>query len=222
MNLEEERDRIILAGRQLVEKGLVTRSWGNISLRIDNQFMLITPSGRNYDNLQKDDLVLMNYISGTYEGAIKPSSEYSLHAEVYKRRKEVQAVVHTHQVNATILATARCELPAIIDDMAQIIGPSVRVTKYTWSGTKKLARQAVKAMRGRQAVLLANHGAVCVGRNLDEAFVVAEVLEKASRAFIESECLGGAKPIPKLYARILHQAFLKKYSNLEKTNRIKQ
>lgn len=219
MELEKQKQEIVKAGLLLVEKGLVSRSWGNISVRLDEKQMLITPSGRSYDRLGADELVMMNYITGKYEGRIKPSSEYKLHAEVYRRRKEIQAVIHTHQMSATTLAAARCALPAIIDDMAQIIGPSVRVTRYTWSGTSKFARQAVKAMRGRQAVLLANHGAVCAGRSLEEAFVVAEVLEKASRAFIEAEFLGGAKPIASWRAGLMHQAFLKKYSRLEKKNR---
>jgi L-fuculose-phosphate aldolase len=219
METDKLKKKVIEAGLLLVEKGLVTRSWGNISVRVDDRFMLITPSGRSYDQLRSDDLVKVDYYSGAYEGKIKPSSEYRLHAEVYRHRQEINAVIHTHQMSATTLAAARCELPPIIDDMVQIIGPSVRVTKYTWAGTAKFARQAVKAMHGRQAVLLANHGAVCVGRSLDEAFVVAEVLEKASRAFIEAKFLGGAKPIPNWRAGIMHQAFLKKYSKLEKKNR---
>ena len=219
MNVEVARKQIIEAGLRLVKEGLVARSWGNISLRLDDENMLITPSGRTYDTLKPGDIVLMNYRNYHYEGKIKPSSEYHLHAVVYQQRKEINSVIHTHQMNATTVATARKEVPPIIDDMVQIIGPTVRVTKYTLAGTEKFAKAAVRALRGRQAALLANHGAVCIGRTLDEAFVVSEVLEKACKAFIEAEFLGGAKSISKVTASIIHQVYLKKYSKLEDKNR---
>jgi L-fuculose-phosphate aldolase len=219
MDFIEIRKQIAEAGLRLVKEGLVTRSWGNISQRVDDRHMLITPSGRTYESLKPEEIVLMNYHTLTYEGKIKPSSEYHLHAEIYKQRRETNAVIHTHQINATTVATARREVPPIIDDMVQIIGPSVRVSKYTLAGTQKFAKNAVKALRGRQAALLANHGAVCVGRNLEEAFTASEVLEKACKAFIEAEFLGGAKKISKFSATIMHQVYLKKYSRLEEKNR---
>jgi len=219
MNVEVVRKQIIEDGLRLVKEGLVARSWGNISVRLDDENMLITPSGRSYDTLEPGDIVLMNYRNYHYEGKIKPSSEYHLHAVVYQQRKEINSVIHTHQMNATTVATARREVPPIIDDMVQIIGPTVRVTKYTLAGTEKFAKLAVKALRGRQAALLANHGAVCIGRTLDEAFAVSEVLEKACKAFIEAEFLGGAKSISKVTASIIHQVYLKKYSKLEDKNR---
>lgn len=219
MDSDALRKEVVEAGRELVREGLVTRSWGNISVRVDTRHMLITPSGRTYEDLLPEDLVLMNFRTLKYEGEIKPSSEFRLHAEVYKQRKDLNAVVHTHQQNATTVAAAHKEIPPIIDDMAQIIGPSVRVTKYTVAGTRKFARQAAKAMKGRQAALLANHGALCAGRTLQEAFVVSQILEKAAGAFIEASFLGGAKPISKINAYMMHQVYLKKYSKLDRRNR---
>ncbi len=217
--LEEIRKKIVEAGLRLVKEGLVARSWGNISVRVDEKNMLITPSGRTYESLKPEEIVLMNYKTLAYDGKIKPSSEYHLHTMIYKQRKEINAVIHTHQMNATTVATARREVPPIIDDMVQIIGPSIRVSKYTLAGTRKFAKNAIKALRGRQAALLANHGAVCIGRNIEEAFAVSEVLEKACKAFIEAEFLGGAKTISKFSATIMHQVYLKKYSRQEEKNR---
>ena len=219
MKHEEIRKNIINAGLRLVQEHLVTRSWGNISVRVDEQNMLITPSGRTYESLKPEEIVLMNYHTLRYEGNIKPSSEFHLHAEIYKQRKEIQAVIHTHQMNATTVAAARRDVPPIIDDMVQIIGPSIKVSKYTLAGTQKFARHAVKALKGRQAALLANHGAVCIGRTLDEAFTVSQVLEKACKAFIEAEFLGGARPISKITAAVMHQVYLKKYSKMEEKNK---
>lgn len=219
MEWQEAREKIVETGLRLVKEGLVARSWGNISVRVDEKNMLITPSGRTYESLKPEEIVFMNYKTLAYDGKIKPSSEYHLHAGIYKQRKEIKAVIHTHQMNATTVASARREVPPIIDDMVQIIGPTVRVSKYTLAGTRKFAKNAIKALRGRQAALMANHGAVCIGRNLEEAFAVSEVLEKACKAFIEAEFLGGAKTISKFSATIMHQVYLKKYSRLEEKNR---
>ena len=143
---------------------------------------------------------------------VKPSSEKELHCEIYRTRKKVHAVIHTHQMNASTVAAAHREVPPILDDMAQIIGPTVRVAEYALPSTKKITKKTVKALKGRNAALMANHGAVCVGRDLEEAFVVCQVLEKACKAFIEAEFLGGAKSINKFEAHLMHQIYLRKYS----------
>jgi len=215
--IETLKLQIIDGGKRLLKEGLVARTWGNISIRVDDTYMLITPSGREYETLTEKDIVLVNYLTSKYEGEIKPSSEKELHCEIYRTRKNINAVIHTHQMNASTVAAARREVPPILDDQAQILGPSVRVADYALPSTKKLTKKTVKALEGRMAALLANHGAVCIGRDLEEAFVACEVLEKACKAFIEAEFLGGAKSISKFEAYLMHQFYLKKYSaNSEK------
>jgi len=218
-NYEALKKQIIEGGKRLVKEGLVARTWGNISLRVNERAMLITPSGRTYEELTENDIVLVDYRSGKYEGNIKPSSEKDLHCEIYRSRKEVMAIIHTHQMNASTVAAAHREVPPILDDMAQIIGPSVRVADYALPSTKKITKKTVKALKGRNAALMANHGAVCVGRNMDEAFVVCQILEKACKAFIEAEFLGGAKAIKKFEAHLMHQFYLRKYSAKAKKNK---
>lgn len=206
------RQEIMEGGLRLVKEGLVARTWGNISVRVDDTHMLITPSGRSYEDLTQGDIVLVNYHTSEFEGHIKPSSEKELHCEIYRTRKKVHAVIHTHQMNASTVAAAHREVPPILDDMTQIIGPTVRVAEYALPSTKKITKKTVKALRGRNAALMANHGAVCVGRDLEEAFVVCQVLEKACKAFIEAEFLGGAKHINKFEAHLMHQLYIRKYS----------
>lgn len=218
-NLQKQKELVIESGLKLVREGLVARTWGNVSLRVDDENMLITPSGRKYEDLTLEDIVLVNIHTSNYEGSIKPSSEHKLHSEIYKTRKGVNAVIHTHQMNASTCAAARREVPPILDDMAQIIGPTVRVAPYALPSTKKIVRKTVQALKGRMAALMANHGAVCIGRDIDEAFVVCQVLEKACKAFIEAEFLGGAKGINKFEAVLMHQIYLKKYSAADKKNR---
>lgn len=211
-DLNSIRQQIIKGGLRLLDEGLVAGTWGNISIRVDENHMLITPSGRNYEDLTPGDIVLVNYHTSKHEGEIKPSSEKELHCEIYRTRKKTHAVIHTHQMNASTVAAARREVPPILDDMAQLIGPSVRVADYALPSTKKITLKTVRALKGRNAALMANHGAVCVGRDLEEAFLVCQVLEKACKAFIEAEFLGGAKSINKFEARLMHRIYLKKYS----------
>ena len=217
--IERIRQEIIEGGLRLVKEGLVARTWGNISIRVDETYMLITPSGRTYEDLTPHDIVLVNYHTSKHEGDIKPSSEKELHCEIYRTRKKIHAVIHTHQMNASTVAAAHREVPPILDDMAQIIGPSVRVADYALPSTKKITKKTVNALKGRNAALMANHGAVCVGRDLEEAFVVCQVLEKACKAFIEAEFLGGAKGINKFEAHLMHQIYIRKYSGEAEKNK---
>ena len=212
-------EQIIDTGLKLLEKGLVSRSFGNISCKLNDNFMLITPSGRKYTELDISDIVKVNFHNLEFEGQIKPSSELKLHAAVYRHRPEINSVIHTHQQHATTLAVAHKKLDAIIDDQAQLIGPNVKVADYAPSSSNELVENLIKALDGRMAAMMANHGAVCLGRQLDEAFTVSEVLEKASKVFIEASILGGAIPLDKAEAIKLHEEYLNKYSKMNEENR---
>ena len=216
MTKEEIKKLVCDSGKQLLNEGYVSGTWGNISFRIDDTFMAITPSGREYETMVDDDIVIVNYQDHSYEGILKPSSEFKLHTEIYRTRKNINAVIHTHQMNASTVAAARRDVPPILDDMAQIVGPTVRCADYALPNTKKIVKATVKALKGRYAALMANHGAVCIGRDMKEAFVVCQVLEKACKAFIEAEFLGGAKGISKFEAHLMHQFYLLKYSKQKK------
>lgn len=218
MTIDHCKSLVHESGKKLLNLGLVSGTWGNISVRVDANTMVITPSGQQYEKVQTGDMVVVNIFDLSYAGDIKPSSELKLHAEIYKRRKEVNAVIHTHQMNASTVAAARREVPPILDDMAQLLGPSVRVADYALPNTKKIVKATIKALKGRNAALLANHGAVVVGRDMEEAFWGCQVLEKACKAFIEAEFLGGAKAINKIEAHIMHQYYLQKYSKQKKKN----
>ncbi len=205
------RTQVRDAGIRLLETGLVAGTWGNISIRVDEKSFIITPSGVDYQTADPDDMPLVQISNLTYEGS-KPSTEVKLHAQIYAERKDTGAIIHTHSMNASTVAAARREVPPILDDMAQIVGPSIRVAEYALPGTSKLVKKTIKALRGRNGVLLANHGALTVGRPIDEAFTAALVLEKSCKAFIEAEFLGGAKEISKFDAVIMHQYYLRKYA----------
>ena len=216
MTIEEIKKLVCDSGKQLLKEGYVSGTWGNISFRIDDTYMAITPSGREYETMENDEIVVVNYKDHSYQGSIRPSSEFKLHTEIYRTRPKINAVIHTHQMNASTVAAARREVPPILDDLAQIVGPSVRCADYALPNTKKIVKATVKALKGRYAALMANHGAVCIGRDMREAFVVCQVLEKGCKAFIEAEFLGGAKHISKFEAHLMHQFYLLKYSKQKK------
>ncbi|MBI9102995.1 MAG: class II aldolase/adducin family protein [Spirochaetales bacterium] len=213
MNIEKAKIIVRDAGLRLVETGLTAGTWGNISLRIDDEFMAITPKGGDYLTMKPDNISIVNLRDGSWEG-LKPSSEKGLHMAVYNSRKEINAVIHNHSTNASVVAAARREVPPILDDLVQIIGPTVRVADYALPSTKAITRKTMKALRGRNAALMANHGAICLGRDMEEVFTCALVLEKGCKAFIEAEFLGGAKGISKFEAILMHQIYLKKYSKI--------
>ncbi|NOY49313.1 MAG: class II aldolase/adducin family protein [Chlorobi bacterium] len=210
---------IIDAGMQLLEKGLVSRTFGNISIRLNDEQMLITPSGRKYDDLRLSDIVAVNIHSGGFTGKIHPSSEYKLHAAIYTNRPEINAIIHTHQQNASTISVARKTLPSILDDQAQLIGEDVRVAEYADSSSDKLVENVVRAIENRMAAMMANHGAICIGRDIEEAFVVSQVLEKAAKAFIEASFIGGAKAIDRNNAIKLHREYQGNYSAEARKNR---
>ena len=101
--LEEGKKAVIEAGHRLLETGLIARTWGNVSARISDTQFVITPSGRAYDTLTPDDIVVVNINDCSYEGDVKPSSEKGIHADAYALRSDVNFVIHTHQVNASVV-----------------------------------------------------------------------------------------------------------------------
>jgi L-fuculose-phosphate aldolase len=213
MDIKEAKQIVSDAGKRLIANSLVGGTWGNISCRIDDATMAITPSGMSYETLSPDDIAIVNFGSDdvTWEGKYKPSAEMKLHIAIYRERKNIGAVIHSHSMNASTVAVARREVPPILDDMVQIIGPTIRVAEYALPSTKKIVKKTMAALKGRNAALMANHGAVCIGRDMEEAFTCTFVLEKTCKAYIEAEFLGGAKTINKFEAHLMRQYYLRKY-----------
>ena len=215
MTENEAKEAVRAMGLRLVELGLTAGTWGNASIRFSEGAMAITPSGFDYESMRAEDIVIVDLATGEARGG-KPSTEKALHMEIYGKRREAIAIVHTHSMSASTVAAARREVPPILDDLAQIVGPSLRVADYSIPGTKKMARSVLKAMAGRTAALMANHGAIAIGRSADEALLCAQIVEKGCRAFIEAEFLGGAVGVPRFEAAIMHEVYLRKYSKLKK------
>ncbi|MFQ5801293.1 MAG: class II aldolase/adducin family protein [Candidatus Methylomirabilales bacterium] len=201
---------IIEAGWRLVEADLTDGTSGNISVRCpDGATAFITPSARDYRLLTERDLIRVHLETGRAEGRWKPSSEWQLHVAIYRARPDVNAVVHHHGTGASAVAVTQKTIPVLIGE-ASDIGP-IPTTAYAPSGSKELAENASQELvKGTNAILLANHGVVAVGRDLREAMCRALKVERLARIYIGAELLGGARPLDQ--AEVLRsQNFLETY-----------
>ncbi len=187
MDIREARIMVCQSGKRLLQEGLVARTWGNVSVRVSDTHMVITPSGRPYTELNPEDMVLVNFYTLAFEGNIKPSSELKLHCEVYKSRPHIAAVIHTHQMYASIVAAAQKDVVVSDPGHQVILGASlIKAAPYALPNSKKITFGTEKAIGSANAALMSNHGCVCIGRNLEDVFSVCKTLEDACALYISS------------------------------------
>jgi ribulose-5-phosphate 4-epimerase/fuculose-1-phosphate aldolase len=185
MDVEKAKSEVIEAGHRLVETGLIARTWGNVSCRIDDRSFAITPSGRDYVSLTPDDIVVVDIADLHYDGDIKPSSEKGIHAMVYAQRPEMNFVIHTHQAAASVAGVLGKDVEVKGSEAKQLLGGFVPLASYGLPGTKKLCKGVAGAL-GRtegRAVLMAYHGALVFGESPEAAFSTALTLEEECRRF---------------------------------------
>jgi L-fuculose-phosphate aldolase len=183
MNFQKERDLLCEYGLILAQKGLVARTWGNLSVR-SGDYMLITPSGLAYEETKPKNIVPVRISDLFWEGDQKPSSEKELHATVYRLRSDIGAVFHTHQRYASALSATRKSFHVADPAYQRVLGKTVPCASYALPTTSALARSVGKqlAIAVYPALLLANHGTVCLGRDVIQALEIASVLEEFSRS----------------------------------------
>ena len=210
--IDAARQQIVAAGLKMIEQKMIAGSWGNLSIKINTSCCAITPSGRSYDSLNTEDIVVVDMQGNKIVGALIPSSETPLHLAVYKAIPEAQAIVHTHSIYASACAAMHKPIPALIEDLVQIIGGSVDVAEYALPGTEALAANAVKALQNKKAALLANHGVVCWGSSLNSALMTAEIVEKAAQIYCICETMGGAKLLPEADIAVMNDFYKQHYS----------
>lgn len=179
MDINAAKELVIEAGKKLVEEGLIQRTWGNVSCRIDGTCFAITPSGMDYLSLTPDKIVVVNIEDLSYEGDIKPSSEKGIHAACYKLRPDCNFVIHTHQLAASLYGLPGFDCISSTAPFGSILGDNVPLASYGLPGTGKLRNGVIEAVKrsNSKAVLMHHHGALCMGSDSDEAFRVAQTLE---------------------------------------------
>lgn len=192
MTEDEARQQLVDAMRALDARGLNRGTSGNISVRYASG-MFVTPSGITPDRLTSDQMVFVDGDGQVSAGSASPSSEWRMHMGVYKRRADVNAVVHCHARYSTILACAHREIPPLHYMVAVSGGPSVPVAPYATFGSEELAASVVETLDGRLACLMANHGLIVLGPKLRIAMAIAEEIEEQAAVYCGTLAVGGPK-----------------------------
>lgn len=188
--MQEERELIVDYGKRLLTAGLTKGTGGNLSIcNRQHSLLAISPSAIDYWAIQPRDVVVLNLQGEIVDGDKKPSSELEMHRIFYEKRRDIKAIIHSHTVYATTLAVLNLPLPPV-HYLVALAGPDVRCAEYATFGSKELAANAYKAMEGRKAVLLANHGLLAGGKDLAEAYNISEEIEYCAELYWRSKSIG--------------------------------
>ena len=185
---ELARQQVAAAALSLLTTGLVVNTSGNVSIRLGNE-VIITPSGKDYRALTVDDICVISIDGDWVDGESLPSSETPLHLAVYQANRDIEAIVHTHSVHATAVSTLVDVLPTIHYQMVDL-GGEIPVAPYATFGSIELAHSLVNTLPGKKAVLMKNHGALTVAKNLEKAMARAVTLEWCCEVWLKATTAG--------------------------------
>ena len=188
---------------------------GNISVRVKEngvEGFYITPSGRKYSTLKPKDIVFVSLKGIYYKKRTKPSSEWRFHLDIYVNKKEAKAIVHAHSTCASAISTHQKNIPAFHYMVAVAGGEDIKCAKYATFGTKNLSKNIIKALKNRSACLIANHGQVAFGENLENTFELAQEIENICHQYINAIRIG----MPKILSKKEMKIVLGKFKNYKK------
>lgn len=200
--MDDAKKQVLWGCAAMCRKGYALGTSGNVSARVAGRdLFVVTPTSVPYDDLGPDDLVLVTLEGAIASGWRKPSIEADLHREIYRRRPDVAAVVHTHSVHATTAGSlvGLDAVPLADVESALYLGGHIRIAPFAPPGTRELAEAAVGCLGQRAGVILESHGAVGVGSAMADAMTAADVLERACMIFLTARAAGGVKPLPEDY-----------------------
>ena len=208
MNTTEMKERITQTALKAYTEKLVAGTSGNVSeFDHEKQIMAITPTNLDYKAMQPDDIVLMQLDGTVLEGKHRPSSEWRLHAAMYRHFKHVNAVIHTHSPRATGFAVLHETIPLILVEMLPFLGGDIPLAAFGMPGTDEIGENAAAVMENRNCALLANHGVVAVGTSLKQAYIRAVYVEDAATIYHFARQLSTPKLVPAQAAAILRERY---------------
>jgi len=209
------KSEVIKYSKKLNITNLSTLRSGNISVRVKEKGIngfYITPSGMKYSSLKIKDIVFVS-LKGIFDKKKgKPSSEWRFHQDIYVNKKNAKAIVHAHSTCATAVSSHQKNIPAFHYMVAVAGGEDLKCTKYATFGTKQLSKNIIKALKNRSACLIANHGQVAFGENLEKAFELAQEIENICHQYINALRIG----IPKILSKKEMKIVLGKFKNYKK------
>jgi L-fuculose-phosphate aldolase len=194
--IENAPEQIVAAAQELLSKGLVEGTSGNISARMENGNVALTPSSLDYRVMTVDDICVVDAAGEQVAGERGPTSEKYLHMAVMNAYEDIAVCIHSHAVHATMFAVAHQDVPSCIDEFTVYLGGDIRCTEYAPSGSPDLAEQVVKALDARGAALIANHGMVAIGTTMEKAMHNTALVERSAKIIWGAKQLGGIFPLP--------------------------
>ena len=194
--IENAPEQIVAAAKALLEKGLVEGTSGNLSARMEDGNIAVTPSSLDYRIMTVDDIVIVDPEGAVVRGERGPTSEKYLHLAVQAAYEDIAVCIHSHAVHATMFAVAHQDIPSCIDEFTVYLGGDIRCSEYAPSGSPDLAEQVVKALESRGAALIANHGMVAVGTTMEKAMHNTALVERFAKIIWGAKLLGGIFPLP--------------------------
>jgi L-fuculose-phosphate aldolase len=189
-------DEVLAAAKDMLRLNLTAGTSGNVSGRLEDGSVVITPSSIDYETMTLADLVVLDAAGEVIEGTRSPSSEKLVHLSCYKRFPEVQSVIHAHPVYASMFAVARQPIPSAIDEFAVYVGGDVPVAEYAMTGSSELGENAADCLVDVGSALLANHGTVTVSDSPAKAIHQLGVVERAAQIVWGARILGGDAELP--------------------------
>lgn len=197
MEYADLRTSVADFARRMHAAGMVIGTAGNVSARVAGEEKIaITPSSLPYPEMQGEDVQILDLAGNPLSEGRPPSFERGVHLAVYRARPDVGAIFHTHATYCSVLASLRRPLPPVIEELVPYVGGTVEVAEYAASGSDALAQNVVAALGDRNAVLLANHGNLCCGRELAKAYRVAELVERVAQVYVMGSMIGKPVTLP--------------------------
>jgi len=196
--VEDAPAAVLAAAKDMLHRGLVEGTAGNISARQEDGTVVITPSSVSYEEMALDDLVVID-LDGEAVSAKEgrsASSEKLLHTACYRAFEDIGSVIHSHPVYATMFAVSHQDIPACIDEFSIYVGGDVRCSEYAASGSQDVGDEAVKALQARGAALIANHGLVAVGPRPSTVLHITALVERSAQIVWGARALGVPVPLP--------------------------
>ncbi len=189
-------------------EGLVAGTSGNVSeFNHETGVMAITPSNMDYRIMKPEDVVLMKLNGEIVEGELKPSSEWKMHAKVYNQLDYVNAIMHTHSPFATSFAVVHETIPLILVEMLPFLGGDIPLAEFALPGSSELGVEAIKVLKNRNSCLMANHGVLVVGKNLDQAYIRAVYVEDAATIYHHARQIATPQLIPEDAVEVLKKKY---------------
>lgn len=186
----------LTAAQSMVTSGLVQGTAGNVSARLPDGNVVMTPASLAYETMTEDDLVVCHPNGEVVEGSRAPTSEKALHLACLRAHTDIGAVMHSHATYCTMFAITHQPIPCVIEEFDIYVGGDVPVTRYEMTGSDELGEEAARHLADRGAVLIANHGLLAVGKNPKDALKVSQLVERTAQIVWGARALGDVIPLP--------------------------